>query len=100
MKPPKPADIRTTFLMLLPAYGIVHFMLFMLLSVLFGHAAPVIPGALALPALGVEAILKATTNYRGEDVIQWPLIFANSLLYGFAAAIVHVLIRRRRRRGA
>jgi hypothetical protein len=66
----------------------LHFALMFALAVLLytSPAGPIAGVVLALPATAIEWLLTATTGYQGEDHIQWPLIFANSLLYGAALA--------------
>ena len=60
-----------------------HFIVLLILSIILGWSflgwfliVLFIPGVIA------EGVLKITTGYRGEDIIQWPIILTNSLLYG------------------
>ena len=53
---------------------------------------------LTLPAVLVETLLTRYTDYHGQDAIQWPLAFANSLLYGYLIAFLWMRWRVARRR--
>lgn len=88
---PKPNEGRSRgvhgWLTLWLTASVAHFSVLIILSSLLAwsaYAKLLIP--LAFFAEIMEGVLRKTTNYRGEDIIQWPIIFANSLLYGAGIA--------------
>jgi hypothetical protein len=64
--------------------AICHFFLLLVLSLFFAYRAPWVLYPFALFALVTERGLTASTNYRGQDSLQWPIIIINSMLYGLA----------------
>ena len=76
--------------------AIAHFYLLFVLSLSLAYRMPWALHPFMIFALAAEAGLKAVTNYRGEDSLQWPIIFINSLLYGIVIYWAWCYWRRRR----
>jgi hypothetical protein len=64
-------------------------------AIVIGWRYPRLVSPLYLFAIAVESILSKSTDYHGQDIIQWPLIGANSLAYGAAMCLAACAWRRR-----
>ena len=76
--------------------AVAHFFALFILSLFFAYRAPWVLYPLGLFAMIAEGGLSATTSYKGQDSLQWPIILANSALYGFGIYWVYRRFRRTR----
>ena len=80
-QPNAPVGLEWTIMSI--ALGVGHFVLFFILAFVFAGRAPWVLHPFALLLVVAEKLLPHVTSYSG-DLLQWPLIVCNSLIYGTA----------------